>query len=229
MTDIKSQIIVANKKYLIAAKPNGQPSQKSARGDDSFQNQLEAYQKKSLHILTRLDRPVSGLVLFSKNADFTKHYLKEQENNKVEKTYLAIVEGQWDDKLTSLTHYHHHDKKNKKARLSRKSVDGANEVKLSCTVRAKLDRYTILELSLRRGRFHQIRAQLADMGHPIKGDVKYGARRGNKDRSIHLHALGLRFKDLLGVEQSHRAAVPQEDSLWKLAVDDPAPTEPKPE
>ena len=198
--DAKTRIIASSKKFILAIKSSGQLSQKSERGDTSLQNLLEAYQKKALHILTRLDRPVSGLVLFSRSSDFTAHYLKEQEEGRVVKTYLALVQGQWVDKHKELTHYHYHDKKNKKARLSKEPMQGkgVTEVKLTCALKKSLYKYSLLELTLKKGRFHQIRAQLAEVGFPIKGDVKYGARRGNRDRSIHLHAQGMRFKEYGG-------------------------------
>ena len=218
--DAKTRIIASSKKYILAIKSSGQVSQKSERGDESLQNLLEAYQKKALHILTRLDRPVSGLVLFSRNSEFTSHYLKEQDEGRVAKTYLALVEGQWDASLKNLTHYHYHDKKHKKARLSKELIEGkgVNEVSLTCELKKSLDRYSLIELTLKKGRFHQIRAQLAEVGFPIKGDVKYGARRGNKDRSIHLHAQGLRFKEHGGGMVDYEISPPLTDALWKVAM-----------
>ncbi len=219
--DAKTRIIASSKKFLLAIKSSGQISQKSERGDESLQNLLEAYQKKALHILTRLDRPVSGLVLFSKSSDFTAHYIKEQDAGRVTKTYLALVEGVWNEKLTELSHYHYHDKKNKKARLTKDPMPGktVSEVSLTCKLVKALDRYSLLEVSLKKGRFHQIRAQLAEVGFPIKGDVKYGARRGNKDRSIHLHAYSIQFKELNAGMVDFEITPPVTDSLWKAAME----------
>ena len=218
--DAKTRIIASSKQFILAIKSCGQISQKSERGDESLQNQLEAYQKKALHILTRLDRPVSGLVLFSRSSEFTSHYLKEQEEGRVTKTYLALVEGQWDASLTELSHYHYHDKKHKKARLTADPMPGksVSKVNLTCALRKKLDRYSLVELTLKKGRFHQIRAQLAEVGFPIKGDVKYGARRGNKDRSIHLHAQGMRFREVNGAMIEYEITPPVADALWKVAM-----------
>jgi len=112
-----------------------------------------------------------------------------------------------------------HDKKNQKARVSQTATDKTREASLDYKIIKALDKYTIVELSLTSGKFHQIRVQLSECGHPIKGDVKYGARRGNKDRSIHLHARKLVFKDLHKKEQSYMAAFPSDDSLWKLATE----------
>ena len=212
-------ILENNKNYLIAHKRSGQLSQKSEKGDDSVQNQIEAYRKTPLHILTRLDRPVSGLVVFSKSSDFTSHFLELQTQSEVTKTYVAIVEGKLDSKEGTLINHLVHDKKNQKARISREATDKTREATLDYKFIKALDKYTIVELSLTSGKFHQIRVQLAESGHPIKGDVKYGARRGNKDRSIHLHARKLVFRDLYKKEQTYVANFPENDSLWDLAAE----------
>lgn len=216
MIDTNDIIIENNKSYVVAIKQTGQLSQKSQRGDASLQNQIEAYQKKPLHILTRLDRPVSGLVLFSKSHDFSSHFLKQQEQGAVNKTYLVVVEGLVSSAQGELSHHHFHDKKQLKARVQDTAGPKTKPVTLHYSVLKQLERYTILSIELKSGRFHQIRAQLAHHGHPVKGDVKYGARRGNKDRSIHLHSQSLTFKDLKGKTQNYLAAVDGEDSLWKL-------------
>ena len=219
MKDTNDIILENNKEYLIAHKKSGQLSQKSEKGDDSVQNQIEAYRKTALHILTRLDRPVSGLVVFSKSSSFTTHFLDLQTKSAVTKTYVAIVEGQMDAKGGTLVSHLVHDKKNQKARVSQTATDKTREATLDYKTIKALDKYTIVELSLTSGKFHQIRVQLSDHGHPIKGDVKYGARRGNKDRSIHLHARKLAFKDLHKKEQTYIANFPSDDSLWNLAAE----------
>lgn len=215
MKQASDGIIENNSDFMVALKPAGQLSQKSQRGDTSLQNSLEAYQKKSLHILTRLDRPVSGLVLFSKSKEFASHYSGLQQASKISKEYLAIVQGDFPADLNTITHHHFHDKVHKKARLTEGPAQGHKEVTLQCTVVKKLERYSVLGLTLTSGRFHQIRAQLGAVGHPIKGDVKYGARRGNKDRSIHLHAHRILFEGPGGEHHSFEAPLPDE-ALWQI-------------
>lgn len=216
MRDTNHIIIDSNKSFLIATKPAGQLSQKSERGDHSLQNQIEAYQKTPLHILTRLDRPVSGLVLFSKEHDFSAHFLKQQEAGTVTKRYIVIVEGLLKEQQGDLNHYHFHDKNQRKARVQNQAGPSTKPIHLSYMVLKTLERYTILEIELKSGRFHQIRAQLSHIGHPVKGDVKYGARRGNKDRSIHLHSHSLSFNTSKGKLMTFVAPLDRADSLWKL-------------
>lgn len=215
-SDTQDLILASSRRYVFAHKASGRLSQKSDREDDSLQNQMEAYHKRPLHILSRLDRPVSGIVTFSKESSFTKHFLKEQQASKVTKTYLAVVADRWEGETRQLTHYHWHDKKHMKARLTAEPVTGSTKVTLDCRLLGHLERYSVLELTLGSGRYHQIRAQLAATGHHIKGDVRYGARRGNKNRSIHLHAWRLEMKDLQGDPLRMEAALDMEDPLWAI-------------
>lgn len=205
--------------YLLAYKQAGLLCQQSKKGERSLELNLKKAGNKSLHLLTRLDRPVSGLVFFSKRGEFNKHYQELQERDAVEKEYLALVEGKMPDDmngLKTLKHFHVHDKKNLKARISDEQTASFRPISLEYEVVEHLDNYSILKVVLRRGRFHQIRAQLAHIGFPVKGDVKYGARRGNKDRSIHLHSYKLRFKNMDGDKRNFIAPLPEQDSLWQV-------------
>jgi len=216
------QILNQTPDYLVAYKEAGLLCQQSKKGERSLELNLKKSGNKSLHLLSRLDRPVSGLVILSKRTEFTKHYQRLQENDWVEKEYLALVEGQMPDDMNGLKkveHFHVHDKKNLKARISDIQTANFIPISLEYEVTENLDNYTLLRVVLRRGRFHQIRAQLAHMGFPVKGDVKYGARRGNKDRSIHLHSYRLRFKNMDGDKRSFIAPLPEEDNLWQVVND----------
>jgi len=118
---MKDPIISSNPDYLIAYKRAGLLSQKSSAGEDSLELQLAKAHKRRLHLQNRLDRPVSGLTLFSKSQEFNKHYQKLQANGKVEKEYLAIVAGKIErntSEYTELKHFHVHDKKHLKARIA---------------------------------------------------------------------------------------------------------------
>lgn len=215
----KEPIITQNDDFLIAYKRAGLLSQKSSDGVESLEAQLKKSKKSKLHMQSRLDRPVSGLVLFSKTAEFNKHYQKKQANGKVEKEYLALVEGQYEGstiEYAEMVHFHVHDQKNRKARISDIETANFKRVSLMCRVVSTLDNYTVLSLILNTGRFHQIRAQLGHIGYPVKGDVKYGARRSNKDRSIHLHSHKLRFRNLHGDKREYVAELPHGDSLWEI-------------
>ncbi len=215
----QAPIILQNDDFLIAYKRAGLLSQASDQGEESLESQLKKAVKKRMHLQSRLDRPVSGLVLFSKSTDFNKHYQKKQANGKVEKEYIAVVEGQFGGAggdYVQYNHYHVHDKKFRKARIADEQTANFRPVSLRCKKIVALDNYTVLSLILHTGRFHQIRAQLAHIGYPVKGDVKYGARRSNKDRSIHLHSHKLRFRNLQGDKREYTADLPVGDSLWEV-------------
>lgn len=211
-------ILLKSYDYVIANKRAGLLSQASP-GEASLQEDLEKYFKRKLHILTRLDRPVSGLVLFSKSNKFTQYFLKAQAAQEVTKEYLAIVEGQWNLKKELFEHYMYPQVRNNKAKVTDKFDEKNRKITLKVFPLKVLDNYSVLRVELYSGAFHQIRAQLAFMGYPIKGDVKYGARRGNKDRSIHLHAYKISFTDLKDQEQAPIAVVPPLDTLRKLGAE----------
>jgi len=211
----KTRIISYSNAFIALNKPNGYLSQKPENEDDPSIFEIRKLHQKESHILTRLDRPVSGVVLASLKKKFNQHFQKLQEQDKVTKTYLAIVEGKFEFESKTLEHFLHHNKKMFKSYVDDKQSDAFKPVKLEVSVLEKLDNYTVLKVVLNRGKFHQIRAQLSHIGYPIKGDVKYGARRGNKDRSIHLHAHKIQFQDIKGEKITITADIPEDDNLWK--------------
>ena len=210
-------IVAKTKHYIIATKSCGQLSQRSSAEDGSLQASLAADSKASLHILTRLDRPVSGLVLFSMSKVFTKNYLHQQILDKVTKVYLAIVERIPAQDTFTMNHYLFHDKKTYKSHVSDLQHDNYKLATSTAKVLYKYDNYALVRIKIHKGSFHQIRSQLAHIGHPVKGDVKYGARRGNKDRSIHLHSYKLKFTDLNKVDQEYTTLPNDQDTLWTIA------------
>jgi len=212
-----TKVIEDHNDYFIVNKPAGLLSQGGLDEDEGhLLSYLQKSKKQKFHLLTRIDRPVSGLVMLSKLKSFNKHYQSNQENGKITKTYIALVEGQLEQESGTLTHYHYHHKKLRKAILENEEKENYGKVELKYKVLAKLDRYTILSTEILHGRFHQIRSQLAAFGYPIKGDVKYGARRGNKDRSINLHSYKIEFADRSNQRLSFTADFPKNDNLWKI-------------
>jgi 23S rRNA pseudouridine1911/1915/1917 synthase len=149
--------------------------------------------KAFLGVAHRIDRPVSGVVLFAKTSKALIRLNELFRDRKVEKIYLALVEGKPKAEQMDLVHYLSRNQKTNKSYISDKQAEGRQLAKLSYKVIDYFDRYTLLEIQLGTGRHHQIRAQLSFSGLPIKGDVKYGARRSNDDRSICLHAYSLSF------------------------------------
>jgi 23S rRNA pseudouridine1911/1915/1917 synthase len=210
-------LIYESKDYLIANKSCGQLIQSSQdSSDDNLHDILEKSTKSKLHILTRIDRPVSGLCLFSGNSDFNKHFLKEQVDNKVEKKYLALVEGQLELKDSVQIHYGQHNRKTHKMYIRTEPSNSAHKMESTMNTLLLLDRYSLIEIIIHRGKFHQIRSQCSFLGYPIKGDVKYGARRANKNRQIHLHSSSIKLKLPNSQEVYYQAELPKNDDLWIL-------------
>jgi len=213
----KTKIIENHNDYLIVNKPAGLLSQGGLdEKEGHLLSYLQKWKKQKFHLLTRIDRPVSGLVMLSKLRSFNRHYQSIQENGKVTKTYIALVEGLIEEESGTLTHYHYHHKKLRKAILEDEPKENYIKVELKYKCLAKLERYSILSTEILNGRFHQIRSQLAQSGFPIKGDVKYGARRGNKDRSINLHSYKIEFADRSNQRLSFKAEFPKNDNLWNI-------------
>jgi 23S rRNA pseudouridine1911/1915/1917 synthase len=214
----KISIIANDRDYVVVSKPSGMLSQiDQSLDENNVQQILQSRNKKKLHLLTRLDRPVAGILILSKNKDFTAHYTRLQDKGLITKEYHAIVEGHWPEDSTTLENYLYHDQKYKKARVLDKPIDGYNKTVLHVQCLKSLENYSVLSILIERGRFHQIRAQLSHAGFPIKGDVKYGARRGNKDRSIHLNASKLSFTNQKGETLNYTVDLPSEDNLWAIA------------
>lgn len=216
-----SRIIADHDDHLVVNKAAGFASQSSRDPlSPNLHGLLEDELKTKLHLLTRLDQPVSGLCLLSKNQHFTRLINKAQEKGDITKQYLAIVEGRLELDNKTLVHYLMKNSKKRKAIVSDISAKGMKEVESIANTLLVLDRYSLLAIKIKSGKFHQIRAQLAHIGHPVKGDVKYGARRSNKTRFIHLHSWKLDLRHPDNKELNYEAELPKNDDLWQLVAKD---------
>ena len=146
-----------------------------------------------LGVIHRIDRPVGGVVLFAKTGKALSRMNQLFSNGKCKKIYFAVVEKGTLKKEETLKGFLLKKSKHNKSYVYLKPVSGSKEAVLHYRKIKVFDQYEALEVRLETGRHHQIRAQLAHMGSPIKGDVKYGAKRPNSDASIHLHAWKLAF------------------------------------
>jgi len=191
MTDPGGAIHVLYQDEALCAvwKPGGLSVLPDRTGDPDLRTgvrqQLGHHQAEPPH---RIDRPVSGVVLFALNGPALSALHMAFRHQAVHKVYWAIVEGRWEREQV-LTHRLIHDTRAHRARAGA----GGREVRLVARPLAHGDRYTLIEAVPEGGAFHQVRAQLALAGFPIKGDVKYGARRGEPDRTIALHARSVEF------------------------------------
>jgi 23S rRNA pseudouridine1911/1915/1917 synthase len=166
-------------------------------------------------VIHRIDRPVSGVVLFAKTSKGLSRMSRLFQQKEIQKTYWAVVENPPADTEGTLIDYLVKNQKKNKSFVTGKDQDGASRSELTYRVIEQMDRYTALEVKPKTGRHHQIRVQLSAMGCVIKGDLKYGARRSNKDASIHLHARNVEFMHpIKNIPISITAPVPN-DSLWK--------------
>jgi 23S rRNA pseudouridine1911/1915/1917 synthase len=208
-------ILYEDDNFVIVNKPSGLLTQPDISNDPN--NLLQLIQKKykqSLYLVSRLDRPVSGIITIAKNQKSARFYSNLIKDGAIQKNYIAIVQNSPESNTGTLENWLFHDQKKKKAFISDKKSKKAKYSKLTYSEIGKTEHYTGLLVQLHTGRFHQIRAQLASIGCPIKGDVKYGARRSNKDRSIHLHAYSLAFKLPNGERMIRVQAKSPKEVLW---------------
>ncbi len=209
-------ILYNNNQLLALNKPAGMPVQADPSGDKALLDLAEIYTKHPLHLINRIDRPASGLVLLAKNKRAMTALTQQFKERKVRKSYLAVVARKPDPPSGEVTHFltRSHRHRNRMLALDEPTKD-AKKAELSYTWLASSDRYELLRIDLHSGRHHQIRAQLAALDLPIKGDTKYGFRRSNPDRSIHLHAWSLSFDHPVSGTRETIVAPPPEETVWQ--------------
>lgn len=166
------------------------------------------------HFVTRLDQPASGLLLMAKTPNAAAIFSAHLKRGRIQKQYVALVEGT--NILEAATLSDKISKKGQKAVID--DSPSAKEGVLEYKVNAKLDRFTMLDIKIHAGRFHQIRSQLSEAGMPIKGDLKYGAKRSNKEGGIYLCCTAISIPvDQSGIPKVFKI-LPSEYSLplWKF-------------
>jgi 23S rRNA pseudouridine1911/1915/1917 synthase len=178
----------------------------------------EKYQKPGdvyLGVTHRIDRPVSGVLLFARTSKALTRLNELFKSRDMKKTYWAIVQNRPAKEEDTLTHWL---KKNEAKNMSKafaKETDGALKCSLDYKLISSIDNYHLLEINPHTGRHHQIRVQLAAIGSPIKGDLKYGSKRSNKDGSISLHARKINFEHPVKKEPIEIIAEVPEDVVWR--------------
>ena len=203
-------ILYEDEDFLVVNKPPGIKSQDDLSDEaQSLWNWAEQFTNSPLHLHSRLDRPASGAVLFSKPYREGRDKL---DHSLIRKEYIAVVPKTLQNTGT-LTHFIRRNSKKFRAEISDKEHSGYKKAILHFEICVQLLRYTALKIRIETGRFHQIRAQLGHIGLPIKGDVKYGARRSNNDRSIDLHSVSLKIP---GISGTIHAPPWQKEVIWKV-------------
>ena len=216
-------ILYEDNHLVIVNKQAGEIVQGDKTGDTPLSDFVKDWLKEKynkpgnvyLGVVHRLDRPVSGVVLFAKTSKALPRLNKMfAEHNKVNKTYWAIVQNRPLEPQGTLTHWLTRQEKNNTARAYDREVPGSKKAVLDYELIASGDKYYLLEIHLHTGRHHQIRCQLAKIGCPIKGDLKYGAPRSNPDGSISLHARTLTLEHPVNHESISVTAPVPDDKLW---------------
>jgi 23S rRNA pseudouridine1911/1915/1917 synthase len=169
-----------------------------------------------LGIIHRLDRPVGGVILFARTSKSLERLNEMFRAREVRKTYLAIVKERPPEDEAVLNHFLKKNEKQNKTYVYDNEVKGSKKATLSYRLAGRSDRYFLLEIELHSGRHHQIRAQLAKIGCPVKGDLKYGYPRSNEDGSISLFARRLEFNHPVSKEKISITSQFPEGDVWKL-------------
>ena len=220
------QVLFEDNHIIIVNKRAGDISQGDKTGDKPLSDVVKEYIKNKynkpgnvyLGTVHRLDRPTTGLVIFSKTSKALPRLNKLFLSKDIKKTYWAIIKNEPPKPEDTLIHWLKKNPKNNKSKAHYKEITGSKKAILHYKVIKKLDNYFLLEINLETGRHHQIRTQLSSIGCPIKGDLKYGFDRSNKDASISLHARHIEFihpvkKDLISIE----APLPK-DTIWNACL-----------
>lgn len=219
----KQQILFEDNHLLVINKKPGELAQGDHTGDvpliDSLKDFIKIRDNKPgnvfLGLIHRLDRPTSGILVFAKTSKALTRMNEVFKTREVKKTYWAIVENKPEKTFEKLEHYLKKNPKNNKTTVYTNPTKDAKIAILEYRLKGHLDNYSLLEVDLFTGRSHQIRAQLSFIGHPVKGDLKYGAKRSNPDGSISLYARELTFVHPVSKKEINIIAPPPNDNLWK--------------
>lgn len=222
MNELAKRIIYEDNHLMAVNKLSGELVQGDRTGDEPLIDKLKHFIKIRdnkpgnvfLGLIHRVDRPVSGIVLFAKTSKGLSRMNKLFHDDAVEKIYWAVVGDMPNEESQTLKHYLIRNQKQNKSYAHNSNKPGSKEARLSYTLLGNTGRYFLLQVQLHTGRHHQIRAQLAKVGLTIRGDLKYGAPRSNPDGGINLHAYSLSFKHPISEESIHITAKPPSDTLW---------------
>ena len=217
------KVIYEDNHIIIVAKKSGEIVQGDKTGDEPLSETVKKYIKEKYHkpgnvflgVVHRLDRPVSGVVVFAKTSKALSRLNKMFRTGDVHKTYWAITKNTPKLSEATLTNWIVRNEKQNKSYAYDHEVKDSKKAILSYKVIGQTDHYTLLEIHLMTGRHHQIRCQLAHIGCPIKGDLKYGAPRSNPDGSISLLSRHIEFIHPVSKEQISVDSPLPDDNLWR--------------
>lgn len=217
------EILYEDNHIIIVNKAAGEIVQGDKTGDEPLLEKVRQYIKEKYSkpgnvfcgLVHRLDRPVSGVVVFAKTSKALSRMNELFRSGDVEKTYWAITRNKPELPQGHLQHWITTVEKTNKSTAHAHPCHGAKEARLNYKYLASSDHYHLIEIKLETGRKHQIRVQMAAIGCPIKGDLKYGDKRSNPDGGISLMARRIKFvHPVSGIEIDVTAPVPDGDVLW---------------
>ena len=216
------EVLYEDNHIIVVNKKAGDLVQGDKTGDKPLGEFVKSYLREKYNkpgnifcgVIHRLDRPVSGAVIFAKTSKALTRMNKLFREKTIQKTYWAIVKKKPKSERGTRTNFLKKDTKKNKSFVYKKEIEGSKKAILHYQVIQKLDNYTLLEIDLETGRHHQIRTQLSHMGSPIKGDLKYGFDRSNKDGSISLHARKINFTHPVSKETISLTAPTPDDPIW---------------
>jgi len=222
MQNLQDRILYEDNHLIAINKLCGEIVQGDKTGDESMLETIRNFLKKRdgkpgnvfLEAIHRIDRPVSGVVLFAKTSKGLSRMNKLFQEAEVRKFYWAIVDKIPPQNIDTLKHYMVRNPEKNKSYAYTEQKPNRKEARLTYKLLGSTGRYYLLEVELHTGRHHQIRAQLAKIGLSIRGDLKYGASRSNPDGGINLHARMLQFTHPVTDQMIKIVAQPPTDNLW---------------
>jgi 23S rRNA pseudouridine1911/1915/1917 synthase len=220
---IEMEILYEDNHIIIVNKSPREIVQGDKTGDKPLVDMVKDYLKEKYHkpgnvfcgVVHRLDRPTSGIVVFAKTSKALVRLNEMFKKGEVDKTYWAIVKDLPPQDEGTLVHFLIKNQKNNKSVAYDTEKPRSKKAVLHYKLVGRSQRYYLLEVKLETGRHHQIRCQLAKIGLPIRGDLKYGAQRSNPDGSISLHARNISFVHPVSKKMIDITAPVPDDPLWK--------------
>ncbi|NVN95806.1 MAG: RNA pseudouridine synthase [Bacteroidetes bacterium] len=220
---IAKQIIYEDNHLIILNKLSSQIIQGDKTGDIPLGELVKIYLKETynkpgevfLSVIHRLDRPVSGVVIFAKTDKAMTRMAHIFQKREIKKVYWAISRNKPKQEYGHLINFLKKNEQQNKSYVYDKEIPGSHRAELKYQLIDSSDSYYLIEVELMTGKHHQIRAQLASIGCPLKGDVKYGALRPNRDISISLHARSVSFIHPIKKENFIVIAPVPEETLWQ--------------
>jgi 23S rRNA pseudouridine1911/1915/1917 synthase len=221
--DISSRILYEDNHLIVVNKPAGILVQGDETGDQTLSDFVKQYLKKKyekpgavfLGVVHRIDRPVSGVVVFARTSKALSRMNERFRTREVQKSYLAIAEGQPAEPSATLVHWLRKNESSNKVTAFKRETADAQRCELSYRKIHTPGKFTLLEVKPVTGRSHQIRAQLSAIGCPIYGDLKYGSEHAMEDQSICLHAHRLAFIHPVTLESVEYTAPVPANQIWQ--------------